>query len=102
MLRKGARLHHTLFSGRPLERRRFKFGSVSLFPAPRGAAAVIVSKKVARAAVTRNKIKRRVRHAFLSVRTSVPYAVAIYPSHEALTAPLSDITEALGVVCRSR
>jgi ribonuclease P protein component len=101
MLRKALRLHHTTFSKVPLERRRFKYGSVSLFPSPEGSVAVVVSKKVIRGAVDRNRLQRRVRHAFLKV-PKVTWAVAIYPNREALMADFSDVVEALVQVVRPR
>lgn len=101
MLRKVLRLHHTTFSKTPLERRRFKYGSVALYPTPEGSVAVIVSKKVLRGAVDRNRLQRRMRHAYTKVPAQ-KWAVALYPNKDALTAPFADIVEALVQVLRSR
>lgn len=101
MLRKALRLHHTTFSKTPLERRRFTYGSVSLFPGPRGSVAVIVPKRVLKSAVDRNRLQRRVRHIFQKI-PALERGVAIYPTHDALTAPHADLSEALVQVLRSR
>lgn len=102
MLRKAARLHYTTLLTPPLERRRFKYGSISIYKSPKGAASVIVPKRVLRGAVDRKRLQRRMRHAFKSLRITPSYAVALYPTKDALTAEFKDIVAALEGVCVSR
>lgn len=102
MLRKASRLHYTTLLTPPLERRRFKYGSVSLYSSPKGAASVIVPKRVLRGAVDRKRLQRRLRHAFKSMSAVPLYAVAIYPTKEALVVEFKDLVEALEAVCVSR
>lgn len=101
MLRQASRLHHTIFSKPPLERRRFRYGVAALYRNPKGTLAVIVSKKIAKGAVERNRIQRRMRHAFKRC-TNVEYGVALYPTKEVLSAPFPDLLDALVEVLRTR
>ncbi len=56
-------------------------------------AAVVVSKKVARTAVVRNRMRRRVYHALKAIQ--IAQAIVIHPTRESLTAPYSDIVDSL-------
>lgn len=102
MLRKAARLHYTTLLTPPLERRRFTYGSISIYASPKGAASVIVPKRVLRGAVDRKRLQRRLRHAFKSMSAPPLFAVAIYPTKEALTAEFRDLVETLEAACVSR
>ena len=99
MLRKAQRLPQTVFTGRPKHRINFDFGSVSLFDGPKRAA-VIISKKVARSAVDRNRIRRRMIHALRDLKHTS--GLAVYPSKAALTAKFADIQGALARAVESR
>lgn len=61
--------------------------------------AVIVSKKVAKTAVSRNRMRRRVYEAFAPLVTSLPQGnrYVLYPKKEVLKANFEDIKES----CRS-
>ncbi len=100
MLRKAQRLPHKVFTGRPKRRINFNFGSISIHEGV-GQAAVIVSKRVFRRAVDRNRLRRRVIHA-LKRLSPLPASVVVYPLKEALAVKFSELAEALGTALRSR
>lgn len=100
MLARAQRLHPSALKERPSKRGRFLFGTLAYFTNYKGHA-VIVSKKVCRRAVDRNRLKRRVRHALYGL--SAPnYGVAIYPTKEALTVPYEELRSALEEALRTR
>ena len=98
MLPRHARLPHLVFTERPVRRVRFEFGTMALYShnsdAPAGRGAVIVSKKVAKTAPLRNRIRRRT-YAALRALMPLPHAVAVYPTKEVATAPFQKIVASL-------
>jgi ribonuclease P protein component len=99
MLRKAARLPHKVFTGRPKRRINFDFGSISFYEGS-GQAAVIVSKRVFKRAVDRNRLRRRVLHALKKV--PLPFSLVVYPTKDAATVPFTELERALGALSRSR
>ena len=88
-----------------LSQGRSVFGSlVSLrfLPAKEAKYSVSVSKKVAKRAVDRNRIKRRVYSAVRKAKgaSSIPYSVMLMPKRECLTAPLADIQSEIEALFR--
>ena len=63
---------------------------------------VSVSKKVAKLAVDRNRIRRRVYAATRTVKSLVtkPYSIMIMPKKECMTAPLADIQNEMEALFR--
>lgn len=100
MLRKAHRLPYKVFTGRPKRRINFDFGTISLHEGS-GQAAVIVSKRVYRRAVDRNRLRRRVLHAIAKLHP-LPVSMVVYPTKEALGASFADLVGALGAALRSR
>lgn len=98
MLPLQARLPHHVFTGKPTRRVRFEFGTVALYShiseKTGGSAAVIVSKKVAKTAPLRNRIRRRT-YAAIRALMPLPHALAVYPTKEMSTAPFQKIVESL-------
>ncbi|MEK7531266.1 MAG: ribonuclease P protein component [Patescibacteria group bacterium] len=98
MLSRKTRLPHHVFTGRPDRRVRFEFGTVALYShnlaKSGGAGVVVVSKKVAKSAPLRNRIRRR---AYAALRALMPFshAIAVYPTKEMATAPFQKIIESL-------
>ena len=102
MIRKAKRLPQAVFTGRPMRRLNFAYGTLALFDGPRGAFAIIVSKRVARLAVDRNRIRRRMSHLLKEFSASLRGAVALYPNARVRTAPIAAIRDALGAALGSR
>lgn len=102
MLRKSARLPSQVFVGRPKRRMRFEFGSVSFFDESPSRVAVVVSKKVARRAVDRNKIRRRALHALKALHPRLLASVVVYPIASARTVSFAKLRAALEEACISR
>ncbi len=92
MFAKGQRLPRETFTKRPVRRVRFQYGNISFFDTTPIQTAVIVSKKVARSAVDRNRLRRRVLHALRKVASKE--SIAVYPTKEALTTPFSELVDA--------
>lgn len=95
MLPKHARLPHAVFTGRAERRVRFAYGTLSLYSSAPQKAAVVVSKKVARHATARNKLKRRVAHIVRPLLTRLRGGILIHPNRAALAARAGDIRAAL-------
>ena len=102
MLPRPLRLPHTDFAGKPLKRAKFDFGSVSFYEGVPARATVVVSKKVARRAVDRNRIRRRVFHALHALLPRLDLSVVVYPTSVVLKAPYRAIKASLEEVTVSR
>jgi ribonuclease P protein component len=102
MLPKAVRLTHDQFLGRPFKRARFSFGSISFYKDVEPKMKVIVSKKTARRAVDRNRIRRRLTHALAKLHPQVIHSVAVYPTKDALRTPFPELLQALGDAITSR
>jgi ribonuclease P protein component len=101
MLSRSKRLSRAVFDSKPTSRGRFAYGSISFFKDRQGVA-IVVSKKVAKTAVVRNKIRRRVAHALKDSFKNLAHAAVIYPTREAATAPYEDLRAALAAALKSR
>ena len=63
----------------------------------------VVSKKVARHAVDRNRIKRRIREAFRRVDAVPPYAtLVVYPRISVLTIPFDELLDDIQTCLKSQ
>ncbi len=102
MFPKESRLPRAIFTGKPLRRARFQYGSVSFFPSPTVQVAVVVSKKVARKAVDRNRIRRRAVHALKALTGGVAQGVVYYPTAQVKTVPYKELERLLVELCASR
>lgn len=102
MFPKESRLPRAIFTGKPLRRARFQYGSISFFDAPTVQVAVVVSKKVARSAVDRNRIRRRAVHALKALQGGRPQGVVFYPTAQVKTVPYKELERLLVEVCASR
>jgi ribonuclease P protein component len=102
MLPKAARLPHHAFLGRPFKRVRFKYGSVGFYTDSEPRIKVIVSKKIARRAVDRNRIRRRLTHALTKLRPQVIHSIVVLPTQDAARAPFSELLSALGDAVAAR
>lgn len=100
MLRRAERLPHKVFTGRPKRRINFDFGSISLHDGS-NQVAVVVSKRVFKRAVDRNRLRRRVAHALKKLRP-LPTSCVVYPTQKALRADFSELVAALGDALLSR
>ncbi len=96
MLKKSERLSRSRLSERSLARRSFAFGTITFLPGGPGAA-VVVSKKISRTAIARNKIRRRVYSVVQRCirEGQLTRSVVIYPNKTALTAPFAALKAAL-------
>ena len=106
MLPSTMRLPQTAFGLRPTRRVRFRYGSVSFFThMPHGVAghrvAVVVSKKIAKSAPLRNKIRRRVYHALRTLVPGLTRSVVIFPTYQAAKVPYTELESALADVLRA-
>jgi ribonuclease P protein component len=102
MFPKESRLPRVVFTGKPLRRARFQYGSVSFFAAPAIQVAVVVSKKVARRAVDRNRIRRRAVHALKALKGHLTQGVVYYPTAQVTTVPYKELERLLVELCASR
>lgn len=100
MLRRAERLPHKVFTNRPKRRINFDFGSISVHDGS-GQVAVIVSKRVFKRAVDRNRLRRRVAHALKRLHP-LPFSCAVYPTQKALRVDFSTLVTALGDALRAR
>lgn len=93
MLSKKQRLTKKDFPFKPARRAVFAFGTCAYAPGP-SRAAVVVSKKIAPHAVTRNRIRRRV---YAALRPLLPKnaSVIIFPNKKALDASVAELRAAL-------
>ena len=90
MLPKAQRLTRDNFAKRPLRNVPFPFGSLKLLEG-KAKAAVVVSKKIAPRAVTRNLIRRRI-YAILREEMKkgrLQHALVVYPNKRAVAAPFA-------------
>lgn len=95
MLPKSKRATRAIFSTKPVKRVAFAFGTASLYPGTPPRVAVVVSKKLARTAPVRNRLRRRVYSALHTIVPALKMSVVVYPTRAALTAPLSELRTAL-------
>ncbi|MEK9177226.1 MAG: ribonuclease P protein component [Patescibacteria group bacterium] len=103
MLSKHERLGARGVKARAVRSGRFRFGSFKALAMRPPRASVVVSKKVARAATARNRIRRRfaaILRAFIR-SGALSESVILYPNHAAYSAPhselVSELKRALGV-----
>ena len=95
MLGYSMRLNRAIFEERPVKRVRFEYGTIAFYSRPKLGAAVVVSKKVARTAVVRNKIRRRVYRALAPLLKAQTHALVVYPTPHAATVSYTDLVRAL-------
>lgn len=102
MLAKKNRLPRAVFDTPPSARARFAYGTVAFFRHSPAAGAVVVSKKVAKSAVTRNRIKRRTYHALRPHLAALTQSVVVYPRKDAADVPYQTFATALAEALASR
>lgn len=102
MIPRSKRLPHAVFTGRPLRRAGFRYGSIAFFTNMPPQGAVVVSKKVAKTAPVRNRIRRRVYHALRALLPNSGHSVVIYPTKDVAKIPFKDLTEALAEAFNAR
>lgn len=73
---------------KPFFRASFPWGSVVYFSSPTPKAAVVVSKKIAKTAVMRNRLRRRLYAALREVYKTYPATVVVYPNKNSTTTPI--------------
>ncbi|MFQ5540635.1 MAG: ribonuclease P protein component [Candidatus Paceibacteria bacterium] len=99
MLKKTNRLSRTTFPRkRPDAKHSFSWGRASFHNAPRFGASIVVSKKVARFAHERNRLRRRLYAAAEAAYTgtSLPKVhIVVFPRFEALSAPFTKLVNDL-------
>ncbi|MBI3573943.1 ribonuclease P protein component [Candidatus Kaiserbacteria bacterium] len=96
MLPKAQRLSRKDFLKRPLRAIAFPYGSVKIFFGD-ARAAVVISKKTAPKAVTRNALRRRIYSILqpLLVGVGTQHGFIVYPNKKALTAPFPELRDAI-------
>ncbi len=97
MLPKAKRLTKQEFNGGGGKRLPFRFGSIRVTPSDALKVSVVVSKKISKRAVDRNKIRRRVYAGVREVfRAGEPKkSFVVYPNKEILSATFRDVVRAL-------
>ena len=100
MFPKGSRLPPEVFGTKPARRVRFEYGNISFFGTTPVQVSVIVSKKIARRAVDRNRIRRRVLHALRRVPPTT--SIVVYPTKEVLKAPFAELIGAFVKTLQAR
>jgi RNase P protein component len=85
------------FTSRAIRRVRFSHGSISYIPYMPVGVAVVVSKKIDKRAVARNRIRRRVYSVLRDVNKSTPLreSFIVFPTRTALTAPYAELKNAI-------
>ena len=104
MLKRVQRLPKAAFAKPPIRRSSFPFGTVAYFSYVPPGLSVVVSKKTARRAVDRNRIKRRVYSAAEGALEGrdLPHSTVFYPTKDVLTADFSQLRDSLQSVLRAR
>lgn len=95
MLEHKKRLHFAVFTGRPLKRTRFMFGSASFFLTESPQGAIVVSKKGASRAVDRNRIRRRLSPLLRELLKKSKHSIVLYPTKDVLRAPVAALRDSL-------
>lgn len=80
---------------KPLFRTTFPWGTVVFFRSPAFKAAVVVSKKIAKTAVQRNRLRRRIYAALAETMDGIQTTTVVYPNMTALAAPAAAIRKDL-------
>lgn len=96
MIKKSERISRSRFKEKPLQRRSFVFGSISLLPGTLGAS-VVISKKVCKSAVGRNSLRRRI---YSIVRPlfrngTLKRAIVVHPNKGSFSLSFKELQEAL-------
>lgn len=96
MIKKSERIGRSRFKEKPLQRRSFSFGTVVLLQGTPGAS-VVISKKICKSAVGRNRLRRRIYSVLrpLFRNGTLKRAVVVHPNKTALSLTFSTLREAL-------